>query len=112
MKFEEILPRMRDEGKIANLNGVLYKFADGNLWMKRLSGDWKTAGFSVEAFTTDDWKLDPVKVSKWRWVFGCGSELHMTSYAHLSKSESEAYKLLKNFDWAERIEHTRTEVEE
>ena len=103
---------MRDEGKIANLDGVLYKFEDGNLWMKRLSGDWKTAGFSVEAFTTDDWKLEPVKVTKWRWVFGYGSQLQMTSYAHLSESEAEEYKLQKNFGWAERIEHTHTEVEE
>ena len=28
------------------------------------------------------------------------------------ESEEEEYKLQKNFGWAERIEHTHTEVEE
>ena len=110
MKFEEILPRMRDQGKIANLNGVLYKMEDGNLWRKYLTVHWKTTVFSDGAFATDDWKLEPVKVSKWRWVFGLGSELSMTSSAYLSEAEAEAY--LRNFDWSERIEHTRKEVEE
>lgn len=112
MKLEEILPKMRDEGRIANLNGVLYKMEDGNLWAKYLNSQWKSAVFSVYTFTTDDWKLEPVKVSKWRWVFGFGSELQMTAYGYLSESEADAYRIHKNFDWAEKIEHTRMEVEE
>ena len=112
MKFEEILPKMRDEGRIANLNGHLHKFADGRLWMKCLSGRWEVIQYTGDGLTTDDWKLEPVKVSKWRWVFGFGSELQMTAYGYLSESEADAYRIHKNFDWAERIEHTRTEVEE
>ena len=112
MKFEEILPKMRDEGKIANLHGVLYRLSNGNLWMKGLSGHWTTPIFSDGAFAADDWKLEPVRVSKWRWVFGLGSELQMTAYGYLSEAEADAYRIHKNFDWAERIEHTRTEVEE
>lgn len=112
MKFEEILPKMRDEGRIANLNGHLHKFADGRLWMKCLSGRWEVIQYTRDGLTTDDWKLEPVKVSKWRWVFGFGSELQMTAYGYLSESEADAYMIHKNFDWAEKIEHTRMEVEE
>ena len=112
MKFEEVLPKIRDEGRIANLHGLSHKFSDGKVWIKYPGGEWLRARFTAEAFTTDDWKLEPVKVVKWRWVFGYGSQLQTTSYAHLSESEAEEYKLQKNFGWAERIEHTHTEVEE
>lgn len=112
MKFEEVLPKMRDEGKIANLHGVLYKIGEGNLWAKYISRQWKSAVFSVDSFTTDDWKLEPVRVSKWRWVFGLGSELQMTAYGYLSEAEAEEYRFQGNYDWAEKIEHTRKEVEE
>ena len=88
MKFEEVLPKMRDEGRIANLNGHLHKFADGRLWMKCLSGRWEVIQYTGDGLTTDDWKLEPVKVSKWRWVFGFGSELQMTAYGYLSESEA------------------------
>ena len=112
MRFEEVLPKMRDEGRSATLHGLSHKFSDGKVWIKYPGGEWLRARFTAEAFTTDDWKLEPVKVVKWRWVFGFGSELQMTAYGYLSESEADAYRIHKNFDWAERIEHTRTEVEE
>lgn len=116
MKFEEVLPKMRDEGWIARFGGYLrFKLSEGCLW---INTNFPGSGWSPhhelneEYFLQDRWELEPVKVSKWRWVFGYGSQLQTTSYAHLSESEAEEYKLQKNFGWAERIEHTHTEVEE
>ena len=112
MKFEEVLPKIRDEGRIANLHGLSHKFSDGKVWIKYPGGEWLRARFTAEAFTTDDWKLEPVKVVKWRWVFGCDDECLKGICNKMTEEQAEKYRVANEFDWMERIKHTRTEVDE
>ena len=64
MKFEEVLPKMRDEGRIGILYDSKYSFDScGNLvrWEKMR---WRLCGYYFSIFTSDEWSLEPIKIKR------------------------------------------------
>ena len=111
MKFEEVLPKMRDEGRIAIHNGNQYKLFDGNL-MFRTNNEWVYVTFTSKAYITNDWSIESRKVKKWRWAFGFGYECLPGKCNMMTEEQAEKYRVEKGFAWMERINHTMIEVEE
>lgn len=114
MKFEEILPKMRDEGMKALWNDYCFKFENGKFWVHSGSfrDRWTVTQLLEEAFTADDWRLEPANVVRWIWVFGFHNEVQRVPSTYMSEQDAEDYKVSNNFEWAEKIEMTRKEVEE
>ncbi len=56
MKFEEVLPKMRDEGMIASWDGCKHKFSDGFL-LRKEKGRWGIVGYGGPALESDDWLI-------------------------------------------------------
>ena len=112
MKFEEVLPKMRDEGRIAIHNGNQYKFFDGNIYLK-MDHVWILVTLTTIALISDEWSLEPIKVKKWRWVFGCGETVQREVSSYMTEEEALSYKFHANsYAWMERIDHTLKEEEE
>ena len=117
MKFEEVLPKMRDEGRIGTVGGLLFfKISkDGKLWMKPIQEyEWQYhPDLNEEYLTKDLWSLEPIKVKKWRWVFGCGETVQREVSSYMTEEEALSYKFHANsYAWMERIDHTLKEEEE
>ena len=111
MKFEEVLPKMRDEGRVGIWTGRRHKFINGVLhWEEK--GLWVFINYSGEAFTSDSWSLEPLKVNKWSWVFGRGDMWELIPSTKMTEIEAECYKITHDQEWMERIEHTMAEEEE
>ena len=68
MKFEEVLPKMRDEGRVGKVGGMFFKFENGLLWRKTSEcSPWSHFPRIVEDYLTiDTWSLEPIKVKKWQ----------------------------------------------
>ena len=115
MKFEEVLPKMRDEGRIGTVGGLLFfKISkDGKLWMKPIQEyEWQYhPDLNEEYLTKDLWSLIPKKVKKWQWVFGIGDKINHTSPDRKTELEASIYMSENWFEWAERIDHTMIEEE-
>ena len=111
MRFEEVLPKMRDEGRIAVRNGQEYKFFDGNLMFKA-NHEWVYITLTSQAYITNDWTLEPIKVKKWQWVFGVENRANFLTQSRMTKQEAYDYAKGHNFNWAIYIDQTLTEEEE
>ena len=111
MKFEEVLPKMRDEGRVGIWNGHRHKFVDGMLQWEE-DCPWPFIHYSGRAFTSDSWTLEPLKVNKWSWVFGHGDKCQMVPHNKMTEIEAECYKITHDHEWMERIEHAMVEEEE
>lgn len=111
MKFEEVLPKMRDEGRVGIWINRRHKFIDGVLhWEEK--DHWSFITYSGEAFTSDSWTLEPIKVKKWQWVFGSDVEGESLPRIYLTEERAEAYRIEYEYDWMEPIDHTMIEEEE
>lgn len=111
MKFEEVLPKMRDVGRVGIWNGHRHKFVDGMLQWEE-DCPWPFIHYSGKAFTSDDWVLEPIKVKKWQWVFGSDVEGESLPRLYLTEERAEAYRIEYEYDWMEPIDHTMIEEEE
>ena len=111
MKFEEVLPKMRDEGRVGIFDGHRHAFENG-LLMIEVSGHWYYANYNGIALTSETWTLEPIKVRKWQWVFGSETEGESLPRLHFTEERSEAYRIEYEYDWMERIDHTMIEEEE
>ena len=111
MKFEEVLPKMRDEGRVGIFDGHRHAFENG-LLMIEVSGHWYYANYNGIALTSETWTLEPAKVKKWQWVFGLGTDRQSLPRTKLTEIEAECYKITHDHEWMERIEHTVVEEEE
>ena len=115
MKFEEALPKMRDEGRIVARNDMTYKLEDGTLWGQRKDkndGKWYRVAFTGAALLEGSWTLLPIKVKKWQWVFGSDVEGESLPRLYLTEERAEAYRIEYEYDWMEPIDHTMIEEEE
>ena len=116
MKFEEVLPLMRDKGRIGSRivggSTALYRLQQGELQINSPSNNsgWRNTSFSDTAFTTDNWSLQPEEEETWTWVFGFGDQ-----YQHwvkeLTESEADQYMFNNNFGWKVKLEPTRKLVQ-
>ena len=113
MKFEEVLPKMRDERRVGVVGTTFFKIsADGKLWMKLDTGYWHFhPNLNENYLTTDEWSLEPRKVKRWQWVFGIGDKINHTSPDRKTELEASIYMSENWFEWAERIDHTMIEEE-
>ena len=114
MKFEEVLPKMRDEGRIGKVEGYFFKLSeDGLVWKKSSEhSSWTRYPRMLEDFLkSDDWSLEPMKVKKWRWAFGFGYSDEPMLSGLLTEEEAEKYMRRHGFGWAEKISKTMVEVE-
>ena len=113
MKFEEVLPKMRDEGRIGKVGGNFFKFENGLLLGKSDEcSPWTRFPIPVEDYLrSDGWSLSPSKVKKWKWVFGYGKDEQLVKEYSMTEAEAEKYKNEYHFEWAERIMRTVTEEE-
>ena len=113
MKFEEILPKMRDEGKIGKVGEYLFKLTEYGLVWKKSHSSWTRHPRMLEDFLErDDWSLESMKVKKWQWVFGSGVEIQVAPAGYLTEEKAEKYRVAYEYDWMERIDHTMIEGEE
>ena len=111
MKFEEVLPKMRDEGRIGIWINRRHKFIDGVLhWEEK--DHWSFITYRGGAFTSDSWTLEPIKVKKWQWVFGVRNACRVLPILRMSEIEAECYKITHDHEWMEKIDHTMVEEEE
>ena len=112
MKFEEVLPKMR-EGKIGKVGEYLFKLSEYGLIWKKSHSSWTRHPRMLEDFLErDDWSLEPMKVKKWQWIFGCGVEGESSPRVYLTEEKAEKYRVEYEYDWMERIDHTLIEEEE
>ena len=113
MKFEEVLPKMRDEGRIGKVGGMFFKFENGLLWRKTSEcSPWSHFPRIVEDYLTiDTWSLEPIKVKKWQWVFGVRNECRVIPTHRMTEAEAEGYMVVNGFGWAEEIDRTMVEEE-
>ena len=112
MKFEEALPKMRDEGRIGVRKERRHKFEEGEFLIEYPPGNWSQVFLGASALTKDDWTIEPIKVKKWRWAWGSGYSDEPMLSGLLTAEEVEKYMKMHGFDWAERINDTMVEVEE
>ena len=114
MKFEEVLPKMRDEGRVGMVGTTFFKMSpDGKLWAKVDPGYWEVHhNLNEEYLTTDEWSIEPRKVKRWAWAFGHGDKCQMVPHNKMTEIEAECYKITHDHEWMERIEHTMVEEEE
>ncbi len=111
MKFEEVLPKMRDEGRVGVIGLDFFKFENGFIW-KRSSkySPWVHFPRIVEDyFTSDDWAIEPVKVKKWQWVFGNDIQILLSPPLHLTKDEAEIKRVLYSYSWKNLVAPTEIE---
>ena len=112
MKFEEVLPKMR-EGKIGKVGEYLFKLSEYGLIWKKSHSSWTRHPRMLEEFLErDDWSLEPIKVKKWQWVFGSDAEIQAAPAVYLTEEKAEKYRVAYEYDWMERIDHTMIEGEE
>lgn len=112
MKFEEIFPKMRDEGTVGCCGRNYFKFINGEfLWMPTPFTPWEPLSHIPVDFLTGDWAYLLMEVKKWIWVFGCEDEYMKVSHSRMTEAEAEEYRVLNDYDWMERIEHTMTQEE-
>ncbi len=114
MKFEEILPKMRDEGRVGLVGTTFFKISlDGKLWMKLDTGYWEVIhNLNEEYLITDEWSIVPRKVKKWQWVFGVENRANFLMQARMTKQEACDYAKEHNFHWTVYIDQTMIEEEE
>ena len=114
MKFEEILPKMRDEGRIGKIEEEFFKLEDGIIWRKSAEHlPWSRHPEKIENYLmSSNWSLEPIKVKQWLWVFGVGNEGKELPLDKLTEAEAECYRIKYKLEWMERIEHTMAEEEE
>ena len=113
MKFEEILPKMRDEGKIGKVGEYLFKLSEYGLIWKKSHSSWTRHPRMLEDFLErDDWSLEPIKVKKWQWVFGVENKANFLMQARMTKQEACDYAKEHNFNWTVYIDQTMIEEEE
>ena len=115
MKFEEALPLMRDKGKIGLFKGCEYSFNKEGIFVVHSSIGENEKVFryvfpNADLYFNDDclhgeWQIKNVYV--WSWSFGFGIDWQMIHCPKMSESEAKDYMMKNNFDWAEKIEHTR-----
>jgi hypothetical protein len=91
MKFEEVLPKMRDEGRVGIRKGRRHKFEKGVFVIEYPLGGWSEVYIGAPSLTEDDWTIEPVKVKKWQWVFGSGVEGESSPRIYLTEEGAEAY---------------------
>lgn len=106
MKFEEILPLMRDKGKIGIWNKNEYKFQNGYMSIKKGEGRWESISFMDSAFTTDDWSLKPEEVEVWDWVLGKGDGCFEV-IQDVTEKEAEKGRINHRCDWKVKLEPTK-----
>ena len=109
MRFEEILPKMRDEGRIGVWKDCRYRFSKGIFLQEYPSGDWCEVSISSQALTEDEWSFDPIKIRKWQWTFGFRNDCQLVSSDWMTEAEAERYMEMNNFSWMEKIYQTMTE---
>ena len=112
MKFEEALPKMRDEGRIGVRKERRHKFEKGVFVMEYPLGGWSEVYIGAPSLTKDDWTIEPIKVKKWQWVFGSDVEGESLPRLYLTEERAEAYRIEYEYDWMEPIDHTMSEEEE
>ena len=112
MKFEEVLPKMRDEGRIGVWDGYRNKFEGERFIREYPQNDWGGVSFGYRAFTSDEWTLEPIKVKKWRWVFGRDETMLYLTELFFSENEAEYFRIERGFAWKHPIPQTYTEEEE
>lgn len=110
MKFEEVLPKMRDEEQVGVCNGTRYRFENGQLMFGGFNG-WRPSPVGNALLTSDAWELEPKIVKKWKWAFGFGKKVQLVNKNFMTEAEAEKYKDEYHFGWAERIMRTVTEEE-
>ena len=111
MKFEEVLPKMRDEGRIAIRKECRHKFEEGVLVQEDSSGNWFEVSLSSQALMGDSWSLEPRKVKRWQWAFGCEKECQMLPRIRMSEMEASVHAEMNKFEWMEKLEKTMIEAE-
>lgn len=114
MRFEDVLPKMRD-GRIAELNGTKYRFSDEKLH-KWISREEKWVGMQVSdlwfktAIKTTCWKFPQEIVKRWQWVFGSGSEKKENACGYYTEIEAEGLRIKYGFEWKHRIDETEIDT--
>ncbi len=111
MKFEDVLPKMRDEGRIAVLSGNQYIFFDRNLY-SRTNNEWILVTLTSAALTSEGWSLEPRKVKKSCWSFGTGTRLLSQMLDPCTEEEATKMRIEQGFEWKEEIVSTRIYEEE
>lgn len=111
MKFEEVLPKMRDEGRVGILFGSRHTFDSSRNFVRWEKTGWRLFEASSAVFTSDEWSLEPIKVKKWQWVFGVRNECRVMPIHRMTEVEAEGYMIVNGFGWAEEIDHTMVEEE-
>ncbi len=113
MKFEEILPKMRDEGKIGKVGEYLFKLSEYGLVWKKSHSSWTRHPRMLEDFLErDDWSLESMKVKKWRWVFGRDETMLYLTELFFSENKAEYFRIERGFAWKHPIPQTYIEEEE
>ena len=114
MRFEGVLPKMRDEGRIGKVGGMFFKFENGFLWRKTSEcSPWSHFPRIVEDYLTiDTWSLEPIKVKKSCWSFGTGPRLLSQMLDPCTDDEATKMRVEQGFEWKEEIVNTRIYEEE
>ena len=114
MKFEEVLPKMRDEGRIGKVGeSLLFKISsDGRLWIQvNPISPWRPLQDLNEEYLTKDLRsLLPIEIKRWDWIFGngCKSLFFRTG---LTKEQAENKRIFHEYEWSHPIPQTLREEE-
>ena len=107
MRFEEVLPKMRDEGRVGILFGSRHTFDSSRNFVRWEKTGWRLFEASSAVFTSDEWSLEPIKVRKSCWSFGTGPRLLSQMLDPCTEEEATKMRIEQGFEWKEEIVNTR-----
>lgn len=119
MKFEEVLPAMRDEGRIGIWKKLRFRIHDGKLeydsgYMGGMWNPW-TSDDDLGELLLGQWSLEPrevKKVKKWFWIFGRNDEVYASPKFPMTDEEAIEYLWTHGLDWKHKVDETGKEFEE